>query len=71
MPRQELTIKQQLSRCRTNLYLEKRKNRKLKELLEEEKERVKSERNFINQLIDENSELHRKVVELQYYSKEE
>lgn len=64
MARPQLTIQQQLSRCRTNLSLERVKTRRYKKQLEEEKK-------FNNLLMEENAQLHRKLIEFDFYSKEE
>lgn len=64
MAQPQLTIQQQLSRCRTRLYDTKAKNTQLKKMLNKEKE-------LNRQLVIEISQLERKLIENEYYSKEE
>lgn len=64
MAREQLTLRQQLNSCRTRLYSERMKNRQLKRLLEKERE-------FSNNLIEENTLIKKQLIKLDYYSKEE
>ena len=59
-----MDIKQQLSRCRTNLSLERVKARRYKRQLDEANK-------FNKILLEENTLLHRRIIELEYKSKEE
>lgn len=64
-----MTIEQKLNRYMTNLYLERAKTRNLRKDLEQERKNRLDDKNFINQLVIENSQLQKRIIELEYIMK--